>query len=80
VLVVDDEKRSLESLRRVLSIEFEVICAATAAEAEAALVGDLAPAILCDQRMPGENGVDFLKRVRHQWPEPVRMVTARPNG
>jgi two-component system response regulator HupR/HoxA len=24
--------------------------------------------------MPGANGVDFLKRVRQQWPEPVRMI------
>jgi two-component system response regulator HupR/HoxA len=74
VLVVDDERRSLESLRRVLSIEFEVICAASAAEAEAVLAGDLVQVILCDQRMPGENGVDFLKRVRDQWPEPVRVI------
>ena len=74
VLVVDDEKRSLESLRRVLSIEFEVICAVSAAEAEAVLVGDLVQVILCDQRMPGENGVDFLKRVRDRWPEPVRII------
>ena len=74
VLVVDDEKRSLESLRRVLSIEFEVICAVNAAEAEAVLVGDLVQVILCDQRMPGENGVDFLTRVRDRWPEPVRII------
>jgi two-component system response regulator HupR/HoxA len=74
VLVVDDENRSLESLRRVLSVEFEVICAANAGEAEAVLVGDLVQVILCDQRMPGENGVDFLKRVRNQWPEPVRII------
>jgi len=74
VLVVDDERRSLESLRRVLSIDFEVICAASAAEAEAVLAGDLVQVILCDQRMPGENGVDFLKRVRDQWPEPVRVI------
>ncbi|PWB81606.1 MAG: sigma-54-dependent Fis family transcriptional regulator [Methylocystaceae bacterium] len=74
VLVVDDEKRSLESLRRVLSSEFEVVCAANVAEAESVLAGDLVQVILCDQRMPGENGVDFLKRVRDQWPEPVRII------
>lgn len=74
VLVIDDEQRSLESLRRVLGVEFEVVCAANVAEAEAVLAGDLVQVILCDQRMPGENGVDFLKRVRDQWPEPVRMI------
>ena len=74
VLVVDDEQRSLESLRRVLSDEFEVICAANAQEAEAVLAGDMVQIILCDQRMPGESGVEFLKRVRDLWPDPIRMI------
>ena len=74
MLVVDDEKRSLESLRRVLGGEFDVLCAETAAEAEAVLAGDLVQVILCDQRMPGESGVEFLTRVRENWPEPVRMI------
>jgi len=74
VLVIDDERRSLESLRRVLSVEFEVLCAGNAQEATAILGGDLVQVILCDQRMPEQNGVDFLRRVRDQWPDPVRMI------
>ena len=74
VLVIDDERRSLESLRRVLGVEFEVLCAASAEEAAAVLAGDLVQVVLCDQRMPEQNGVEFLKRVRDQWPEPVRMI------
>ncbi len=74
VLIVDDELRSRESLQRVLSEEFDVLCAANAREAEAVLAGDLVQVILCDQRMPGESGVDFLRRVRELWPEPVRMI------
>ena len=74
VLVIDDERRSLESLRRVLGVEFEVLCAASAEEAAAVLEGDLVQVVLCDQRMPEQNGVEFLKRVRDQWPEPVRMI------
>lgn len=74
VMVVDDEIRSLESLRRVLSDEFEVLCARNAAEAAKFLEGDIVQAILCDQRMPGETGVEFLKRVRDTWPDPVRMI------
>ena len=35
VLIVDDEPRSLEAIQRVLADEFEVICAANAAQAEA---------------------------------------------
>ena len=30
--------------------------------------------ILCDQRMPGLSGIEFLKRVRERWPETVRMI------
>jgi two-component system response regulator HupR/HoxA len=74
VLIVDDEKRSLESLRRVLGAEFQILCAQNAEEAEAILAGDLVQVLLCDQRMPGESGVEFLTRVRERWPEPVRMI------
>ncbi|MDC7786992.1 sigma-54 dependent transcriptional regulator [Rhodoplanes sp. TEM] len=74
VLVVDDEIRSVESIRRVLADEFEVIGAHDAAEAETVLAGEMVQVILCDQRMPGETGVAFLKRVREQWPDPVRLI------
>ena len=74
VLVVDDEVRSLESLRRVLSEEFEVLCAKDASDATRYLESEIVHAILCDQRMPGETGVEFLKHVRDTWPDPVRMI------
>ena len=74
VLVVDDEIRSLEAIRRVLGEEFEVLCATDAAEATRVLDSEIVHAILCDQRMPGESGVDFFKRVRETWPDPVRMI------
>jgi two-component system response regulator HupR/HoxA len=74
VLVVDDERRSQEALRRVLSEEFEVIGASSAGEAEALLEAEMVHAILCDQRMPGVQGVDFLRTVRTRWPDPVRMI------
>ena len=74
VLVIDDEIRSLEAIRRVLAEEFEVISVRGAEEAAEVLAGEMVQVILCDQRMPGENGVDFLKRVRDQWPDPVRMI------
>lgn len=74
VLVIDDEVRSQESLRRVLSDDFEVLCASSASEAEALLEVEMVHAILCDQKMPDRTGVDFLKTVRHRWPDPVRMI------
>lgn len=74
VLLVDDEVRSLEAMNRVLSDDFEVFCAGSAAEAEEVLRGEIVYAIVCDQRMPDESGVSFLTRVRDRWPDPVRMI------
>ncbi len=74
ILVVDDEKRSQEAIGRVLGDEFRVLAASNAAEAEAILAGEMVHAILCDQRMPGTEGVAFLKSVRARWPDPVRMI------
>ena len=74
VLVVDDEVRSLESLVRILEDDFEVLTAGNALEAEAILAREWVQVILCDQRMPGMSGVEFLKQVREKWPDVVRMV------
>ena len=74
ILVVDDEVRSQETLRRVLDEEFDVLAASNALEAERLLEGEMVQVILCDQRMPGITGVEFLSQVRERWPEPVRMI------
>lgn len=74
ILVVDDEVRSLEAIRRTLEDEFEVLTAASANEAEEILGKEWIQVILCDQRMPGESGVSFLERVRQSWPDVVRII------
>ncbi|MGJ4930412.1 sigma-54-dependent transcriptional regulator [Bradyrhizobium sp. HKCCYLS2038] len=74
ILVVDDEIRSQEALRRVLNQDFEVLCAGNTSDAEKLLEGEIVHAVICDQRMPQESGVSFLKRVRELWPDPVRMI------
>ncbi len=74
ILVVDDERRSVESLERILEEEFEVFTATTVAEARQILEREWVQVILCDQRMPEMNGVEFLAQVRELWPEVVRMI------
>lgn len=74
VLCVDDEVRSLESLERILDEEFDVLCANDAAQAMELLEQNSVQAILCDQRMPGKTGVEFLTEVREKWPEPARLI------
>jgi len=74
VLVVDDEVRSQEALRRTLEEDFTVLTAGSAEEAAAAMEREFVHILLCDQRMPGTSGVDFLKQVRVQWPDTVRII------
>jgi two-component system response regulator HupR/HoxA len=74
VLVVDDELRSQEAMRRTLDEDFSVLAAGDAAAARALLERHAVAVILCDQRMPGTSGVEFLKEVRERWPEVVRIV------
>ncbi len=74
ILVVDDEVRSQETLRRTLEEEYEVLTASSADEAREILERDWVHVILCDQRMPGTSGVVFLKEVREKWPEIVRII------
>ena len=74
ILAVDDEARSLETLGRILEDDFIVLTASTTEEAERLLEREWVQVILCDQRMPGTTGVEFLKRVRQNWPDVVRII------
>lgn len=74
VLVIDDEVRLQQTVRRVLSTDFDVLTASSADEAEGILENENITVILCDQKMPGRTGVEFLRMVRERWPDPVRMI------
>jgi two-component system response regulator HupR/HoxA len=74
VLIVDDEPRSVEALRRTLEDEFLVLTATGSDEARAIMASEFVQIVLCDQRMPGTSGIEFLKQVRLLWPEAVRIV------
>ena len=74
VLVVDDEVRSQDAIRRTLDEDFTVLTASNADEARLLLERHEISVILCDQRMPGETGVQFLREARERWPEAVRIV------
>ncbi len=76
VLVVDDEQRSLETLRRILEEDFEVLTAPSGEAALEILGREWVQVMLCDQRMPGMTGVELLKQVRDQWPDVVRIIVS----
>ena len=74
VLVVDDEVRSQEALRRTLEDDFEVFTAASAEQAQRIMESEWIQIVVCDQRMPQMSGVEFLKGVRSQWPDTLRII------
>ena len=74
VLLVDDEVRSQESMRRTLEEDFHILTASDSDAARKVLEQHAVSVILCDQRMAGQSGVEFLKEVRTHWPEVVRIV------
>ncbi len=74
ILVVDDEQRSVEAIRRTLEDDFEVFTATSGVEALSILENQWIQLILCDQRMPGMTGVEVLSEARRRWPEVMRVV------
>ncbi len=74
ILVIDDEVRSQEALRRTLEEDFTVFTAGGAEDAQRIMEREFVHVVLCDQRMPGVSGVEFLKQVRSQWPDAVRII------
>lgn len=74
ILIIDDEIRGLETLQRILEEDFDVKVASNIKDGRAVLEKEWIQVILCDQRMPDMTGVEFLKEVREQWPEVIRMI------
>ncbi|MCW8951347.1 MAG: response regulator transcription factor [Rhodospirillales bacterium] len=79
ILVVDDDSRLRELLRRYLSDnDFLVTTASNADEARARLVGIAFDLIVLDLMMPGESGLDFARTLRTDGGNdvPILMLTA----
>ncbi|ADE84543.1 sigma-54-dependent transcriptional regulator [Rhodobacter capsulatus] len=74
ILLVDDEPHSLAAMKLALEDDFDVLTAQGAEAAIAILEEEWVQVIICDQRMPGRTGVDFLTEVRERWPETVRII------
>lgn len=75
VLCVDDEKSILNSLRRVFLDEpWDLRFAESGPEGLELIEQHGADVVLSDYRMPGMNGVEFLKKVKEIHPDCVRVV------
>jgi two-component system response regulator HydG len=67
ILIVDDEQDLCESLAYVLEdLGFVTSTANTTAQAYHQIMNNKIDIVLSDVRMPGENGVEMIRRVRMQ--------------
>lgn len=75
ILLVDDDKHTLEAYKRLLHGKFMIDTASSAAQGLAVMVllGPFA-VVISDMRMPGMNGAEFLGRVKEIAPQTVRML------
>ncbi|MFZ5775247.1 MAG: response regulator [Thermodesulfobacteriota bacterium] len=75
ILFVDDEPNVLRALERLfMDEEYTLLKAASGEEGLRLLAEQEIQLVISDYRMPGMNGVDFLKSVYERWPETVRIV------
>ena len=64
LLVLDDESLILASLEHLLEDDYEVRTTTDAVSALRLVVEHDIAVILCDERMPGVSGHEFLRRVK----------------
>ncbi len=80
VLVVDDDPASLNTTRRLLEKGDHRVTTAPDGQAAIEILGDEAfDVVLCDIRMPGVDGVEFLKRLR-ELDDPTPVITMTGGG
>ena len=79
ILVVDDDTRTRELLRRFLAERgFRVATAADAKEAESQLAAIVFDLVVLDVMLPGEDGIAFTQRLRTARRDvPIVLLTAR---
>ncbi len=75
LLLVDDEPNILAALQRTLRRDgYRILACDDPEKALELLSRERVDVILADQRMPGMNGVEFLRRAKEMHPETIRIV------
>jgi len=70
ILILDDEKQVRECVQRQLSMSgYDCAVAPNSSEALAILATDPFDLVLCDLRMPGSCGIEFLRIANEQYPD-----------
>ena len=74
IMIVDDEPANLRLLERLFRRDYQVISAASGAEALRLLDQHDVALLITDQRMPGMTGIELLKRTAAIRPHMVRII------
>lgn len=75
ILYIDDEANNLISFKATFRYRYPVHTAISTDEAREILRSNPnIRVIFCDQRMPGETGIEFLHEIKHDFPLPVRIL------
>ena len=75
ILIVDDEEMILNSICRVLRNENYRILTANNGQKALSLLKDYdVHLVVSDQRMPGMNGIDFLKHIKKDYPQILTIM------
>jgi response regulator RpfG family c-di-GMP phosphodiesterase len=74
VLYIDDEVHNLKAFKASFRIRFNIFTAESAMEGRKILEQEMIQIIICDQRMPGMTGIEFLESVIPDYPDPIRIL------
>ncbi|HEX8403524.1 MAG TPA: EAL domain-containing protein [Duganella sp.] len=75
LLIVDDNPDILWSLEQLFQRDaYQILMAGSATEAFELLALHPVQVVLCDQRLPGMNGTEFLGQVKDMYPETIRII------
>ncbi|MBL1408165.1 hybrid sensor histidine kinase/response regulator [Sphingobacterium faecale] len=75
ILYIDDEVNNLIGFKANFRYQYLVHTASNTSEAREILrTHPDIRVVFCDQRMPGELGVDFLHHIRTEFPRPIRIL------
>jgi len=74
LLLVDDERDSLDPMELLLKEQYNVLTAQSGVEALDILKKNDIDIVIADQRMPGMTGVELLVKVKELYPGIVRVV------
>ncbi len=74
ILLVDDEIPNLSLFRKLFKSKYAVHTASSGPEGLKIMDGNPVDLVVCDQRMPGMTGVEFLEFVRASHPRTSRII------